>query len=299
MASADEGLKSEALIHALDEALAGRPARLEDLLARAGGLPGPMPNVRLAAAFGAELGDKPGTLAPLLDHLGAEDSADDSPRAFLPVAAAHGWAGRLRAGREVRPAWAALGQLAADVRPQVLVGVLDAVVSLAARPEQAAALLANAQAWADTEDREDRYAALALAVKAFGDTHVLENLHDDEGLFAFLSRTLEEMAEAPRSAERSWFRRSVLSSLPPTLAAVITQKGEAAQVWFAEECARAERPDVRETLSNALVRLRNVGQRGVVVDELRAALEASAKPLRHAARVRPGTGRGKGNRKIR
>src|SRR5687768_6457762 len=105
MARSDEGLKSDALRAALDEAIAGRPARLEALLAQFGDVLRPRPNLKLAAAFGAEVGPRAGQVAPLLVRLGAEDAAPDTPRAFLPVAAAHGWTGRIRAHQDVDMAW--------------------------------------------------------------------------------------------------------------------------------------------------------------------------------------------------
>ena len=110
---AQEGLRNEALQAALTAALAGKPAQLEDLLSRFGGH-GLRPNLRLAAAFGAEVSALPGTVARLLDRLGANDAAPDQPQVFLPVAAAHGWVGRLRAKREVGTAWDALALLAGD-----------------------------------------------------------------------------------------------------------------------------------------------------------------------------------------
>ena len=103
-----EGLRSEPLRAALAAALAGKPAALEDLLSRHGDGHGARPNFRLAAAFGAEIGALPGTASRLLDRLGANDAAPDTAEVFLPIAAAHGWVGRLRADREVGAAWAAL-----------------------------------------------------------------------------------------------------------------------------------------------------------------------------------------------
>ena len=64
-------------------ALAGKTAQLEDLLSRFGGY-GVRPNLRLAAAFGAEVSALPGTVAGLLDRLGANDAAPDQPQVFLP-----------------------------------------------------------------------------------------------------------------------------------------------------------------------------------------------------------------------
>src|SRR5262245_51866349 len=104
MARELEGLKSEALRAALEQALAGDCARLAELLARHGALPSPRPNVKLAQAFGAELASVPGAVAPLLEQLAALGEDDVGARVFLPIAAAHGWAGRIRTGRELEPA---------------------------------------------------------------------------------------------------------------------------------------------------------------------------------------------------
>lgn len=303
MAPSDEGIKNEALKQALDEALAGEPRRLEDLLARHGGLPGPRPNLKLAAAFGAELGAVRQNVVPLLTLLAACDAAADDARAFLPVAGAHGWAGRIRAGRDVEPAWAALADLALDERPAVNQGTHDAVVALAIRPHGADQALDRAVIWLELGDREGRYAGMALMLDVLGEPGVIASLSDHEGLLAYLTRVLEEMEDAPRSAERSVFRRRTLTALSRTIPAVVAHggTGDRAARWLEEECGRAQRVDVRQTLSQAIVRLRNSasGQRAAVADGLGAALAASAKPLRHAARVRPGTGRGKKTRAIR
>src|SRR3954462_15993923 len=111
-----EGLKSEALRGALATALAGRTAPLEALLCRSGGGGDRRPNLRLAAAFGAEIGSAPGPVARLLAHFAANDAAPDTPEVFLPIAATFGWAARLAAGRDAAQAAAALAELAGDER---------------------------------------------------------------------------------------------------------------------------------------------------------------------------------------
>lgn len=303
MATADEGLKSDPLKQALADALMGDSARLEDLLARHGGLPGPRPNLKLAAAFGAELAACRENVVPLLRKLERDEAPDDKARAFLPVAAAHGWAARIRVNRDVNTAWGALADMALDERVPVLQGLKDALLTLAVRQDGGDLVLENAAGWLELDDREARYAASALALDVLADSRVMASIADTEALFAYLSRVLEEMESAPRSAERSVFRRRTLAALTVALPSLIAHggAGEPAVQWLQEECARAERIDVRQTLSDSIVRLRGSasGQRGGVVDSLAQALEASAKPLRHAARVRPGTGRGKKTRSIR
>src|SRR5688572_15737238 len=108
MSRQEEGLKSDALRSALDSALAGDPRRLEELLARHGSMPSPRPNLKLAQAFGAELARSEGRVAQLLERLGANDAAPDTAEVFLPIAAAHGWAARVREERDVEAAYTAL-----------------------------------------------------------------------------------------------------------------------------------------------------------------------------------------------
>ncbi len=298
-----EGLKSEALKAALSEALGGDVARLEALLARHGGLPGPRPNLKLAAAFGVELAQLPGELAPLLTRLGEDEAAAESARAFLPIAAAHGWAQRIAEGREVEPGWRALEQLAADSRGPVRVGTLDALIAFALRAGGAELLLERVRAWLEEEERELCFGAAALAVEVFADPRVLATLRDPEPLLAYLSRAIERVADAPRAAERSQARRRLLTSFAPALASIIAlvRAGERGARWFEAECARAQHPDVRAALSAALQRLARQPHAppAALADELRAKLEESAKPLRDPTRVRPGTGRGRRSRSTR
>ncbi|HVZ86388.1 MAG TPA: hypothetical protein VHG72_05430 [Polyangia bacterium] len=300
--AANEGLRNEALHAALTAALSGRTRALEDLLARHGGY-GPRPNLRLAAAFGAEMAALPGVTAPLLEHLAANDAAPDTPQVFLPIAAAHGWVGRLRAGREVGSAWDALAPLAGDERGPVRVGTLDALTSFAATRAGARALLERAGDWLEIDDREIRFGAAAVVIEVFGVRASLAALSNPEPLLAYLSRAIAEVAEAPRAAERSDGRRRLLMALPRTLAAVVAvfDAGDRGPSWLEEECRNARHPDVRQALSNTLIALgdRASGEGGVLAQRLRAALEGSAKPPRDPTRIRPGAGRGRASRPVR
>jgi hypothetical protein len=298
-----EGLKSDALRAALQGALQGDTARLEALLARHGGMPGPKPNLKLAAAFGIELGALPGSLAPLLSKFGDDDAAPDDPRVFLPIAAAHGWAQRLRAEREVEPAWRALEQLAADERGPVRVGTLDALLAFTLRDGGSDQLVARAIGWLDSNDRELMFGAAALVIEALADPRVVAGIREHEQLLDYLARAIDKVARAARSAERSEGRRRVLTSLPGALALVIAlvRSGERGLRWFEEQCGRASHPDVRLAFSQALIRLHKIPQApaGTIVEGLRQALTVSAKPLRDPTLVRPGTGRGRRSRNTR
>jgi hypothetical protein len=298
-----EGFRSDELRAALVEALAGRPAALEKLLATAGLVRGVKPSLGLAVAFGAEVANLSGELAPLLNRLANDDAPPDSPRVYLPIVAAHGWAARVRAGREVEAGWAALGELAADYRGAVRIATLDALTTLCMRDGGADLLLARALSWLEHEDREQRLASAALVLEALSDRQVLAALSDTEALLAYLAQLIADIADAPRAAERWESRRRALRSLPLALARAVSflRGGERGLQWFEAQCAEATHPDLREALSRAIALLRSdehaLGER--MVASARAALEASAKPLRDPSRLRPGTGRGKGSRRTR
>ena len=303
MATSDEGFQSDNLRAALRDALAGKPAELERLLSCLGAVVTAKPNLRLAAAFGVELAALPGVVAPLLNRLGRDDAAPDTDRAFLPLAAAHGWAGRVRAKREVEVAWAALAELAADERAAVRLGARDALAALAARDNGVDELLARGLGWLELDDREVRFGSAATVVEVLVDRRLIANVRDHEVLLDYLSRVLAEVADAPRSAERSDGRRRLLTSLPTTLVVVVggSSLRERAQAWFEEESTRADHVGVRKVLSDTLARLGAPaqGQNRSVVEGMRTTLESSAKPLRDPTRVRPGTGRGKSSRRTR
>lgn len=298
----DQGFQSGSLKVALADACAGKTVELERVLCRLGAATA-KPNLRLAAAFGAEVAVFPGPVAPLLDRLASDDAAPDTDRVFLPIAAAHGWAGCIRAGRDAQMAWVALAELAADERAPVRIGTCDALVSLGMRDAGADALVSVALSWLDHVDRDWRLSTAALAIEALGERRVLASMRDPQPLLNYLSRVIDEVAEAPRSAERSDARRRLLRSLPRVLAAVVSNlRGSPdAQGWFQGECARAEHPAVREALSDVIIQL-GTSSRGLgaaVVAGLRKSLESSAKPLRDPSRLRPGTGRGKASRRTR
>jgi hypothetical protein len=300
MARADEGLKSDALRAALDEALAGDPRKLEALLARHGSMPSPRPNLKLAQAFGAELAQREGRVAALLTRLGDNDAAPDTAEVFLPIAAAHGWAARVHDERDVEAGVAALEALCADERGPVRVGTLDALIGLATREGAADRLVERARGWLEQEDRELCFGAAALVVEALGDTRVLAVLRDGEALLDYLSGVIDKVGDAPRSAERLEGRRRALTSLAQTLPKVVLgqRAGDRGTLWFQAQCERAKHPDVRRVLSDCIVKLTAQGGSAGAVP-LRAALEQSAKPLRDPTLPRKGTGRGKQTRRTR
>jgi hypothetical protein len=307
--NAGPGQKGEPLYEAVRAALAGRTAALEDLFRRHGGGPDPRPNLKLAAAFGEEMasleGDGVASAAPLrlLTRLGSDDAAPDTFEVFFPMAAAFGWAGRLRAGRDVQAAWDALRELAGDERAPVRVATHAALRAYALARDGATELVRRASAWLEPDDRtshqarEVTYGAAAVVLEVLGDRQALANVRPHARAFEFLEGAIALAADAPRSAERSDGRRRLLAALPRTLATVATVGGDAGVDWLDRACAEAKQPNVRAALSDAVVRVQAANS--VVGQRVRQSLEGSAKPPRDPTRRRKGAGRGKASRPTR
>lgn len=300
------GLKSEDLRAALRDTLAGRPgaeARLGDLLARHGGLPGPRPNLALGAAFGEAVASEGKGARRVLASFAADAATADTARAFLPIAAAFGYAARIES--DGRDAWPALFELTADDRAPVRVGLVPALAAWAGRaPGRTDLLIAEAEAWLDHDDREHRDAAAAIVLDVIAERQVLLGAQDRARLLAWVTRVLGLVADAPRAAERSPSRRKVLASLPGAIAEIgSAMRGTPDGIeWLRERLAETRHPDVRAAMDVAIDRLRKGGhaQASSSIDALRDALASSAKPPRDPARIREGTGRGKkGERRSR
>ncbi|HET6332728.1 MAG TPA: hypothetical protein VFG30_05920 [Polyangiales bacterium] len=296
-----DGFRNEALRSALRNAVGGKRTALEELLMRHGGLPGPSPNLKLAAAFGAEIGLIPESTHRLLTDFGDEPSPQESPRAFLPVAAAYGWTAQLRSGRDVEVAWSGVLEIAADSRRPVRLGMIAALRELCSTGEAADALVAHAVEWLEHEDVAIRFSASAVVLEVLTDSHVMGAVRDLDGFLAYVSHGIDMVTDASRSAERLEGRRRMLTSLSSLTAAMAKQlrAADRGADWLAAECERAKHPDVRAALSQALLTLAKSNVPRGTVERLRKVLEASAKPLRDHARVRPGTGRGRKTRTIR
>ncbi|MEP6652435.1 MAG: hypothetical protein ABJA82_03700 [Myxococcales bacterium] len=304
MRGSDEGLKSEPLRAALALAVTGKSQKLEDLLIRHGGGSDPRPNLRLAAALGVEIAALPDAPHRLLSRFGGEDAAPDDPRVFLPMAAAHAWVALLRAEREQERAWAALAELAADERAPVRLATRDALAGLTLREGGGRALVTAAADWLAADDLNKRFSGTALVVEVLNERRLITSLTAAAPqLLDYLARAVNEVAEAPRSAERLDGRRRLLLSLPPTLATVVATlaAGDVGPAWFEDICASAKDPEVRRVLSDTLLNLRktSLGHSSTVAQRLRQVLGSSAKPLRDPTRLRPGTGRGKSSRRLR
>ncbi len=299
-----EGLRSEELRAALADALAGRAKRLGDLLALHGGLPGVRANLALAGAFGEAVAGAGKGARALLDGLRADPAEADSARAFLPIAAAYGYAARLEG--DPRHAWEGVLELAADDRAPVRMALVAALSAWCARAAgNVDQLVARAGEWLELEDREHAYAAQAIALDVIADRRGLEGLEDPRALLGWLERLLEAVASAPRAAERSVARRKMLAALPAALAetAASLRAGHDGVAWLIERAAEAHHADLHRAMERTIDELRrgSRAQRSETLEALRAALATTVKPPRDPTRIREGVrARGKkGKRRSR
>jgi len=302
-------LDSAALQRAFKEAVANKPKALDDLLTRYGGLPGAM-NARLADAFSDEVVAHKGDVLPLLARMANDDADADQQRVFLPIVATYGFcaclsANKLRRSADIETAWLAIAQLAVDGRLPVRLGTVGALVGLSTKEGGAGVLMERAVQWRQDGDRETQFGAAATVLAVLSHANVLTAVRDHEAVLEYVSRVIALIADAPRSAERSEARRRALRVLPDTLSVLMARmarvSGERGAAWLSQECEHASQPQVREVLSEVIVRLQkdSQGLGRATIEKLRKTLEASAAPLRDGVFKRPGTGRGKSSRKIR
>jgi hypothetical protein len=293
------GLGSDELKRLLALALGGRADELAFWLARLGGQPGPRPNLALASGFGAEVAAHGDRALRLLALFATNDAAPDTSEVFLPMAAAHGYAQLVVRERAVRAAWLALFDLAADERTPVRIATGAALIEVCAK-RGADAFVGEVETWMDDERRDQRWGALAVACDVLADRRALDALRDRSRWLDVLAALLDDLAEAPRAAERSDARRRVLAALPAALAQVAQSfRGSPSGVdWLEARCREATQVDVRSALDHVLARLRKRGaaEKVATLAALDVALASSAKPPRDPSRIREGVGRGKKRR---
>lgn len=287
------GLRSEELRAALTAALAGSPSRLGDLLARHGGLPG-RPNLALAEAFGDSVAEGKDARA-LLDALRAEDE-EDGARTFLPIAAAFGYAARLKS--DPRHAWRGVHELTADDRAVVRLGTIAALRAFATRARgNVDQLVAHASEWLEGDDREHVYASQALALDVVSAPHGIDGLEDREALCEWLARVLDVLDSAKRADERSLARRRLLAAIPDALAEVASSLRGAPDgiAWLTEQFEGHPHPDLRAAFDRTIDALRRGAraQPAPAIEALTAALASTKKAPRDPTLIRDGRGRGK------
>jgi hypothetical protein len=250
----------------LADALAGKGTLVFfDALRRAGGMPGPRPNVDLLRAVGARLaaGGKAG------QALVRTMLADEHPA--LHRAALH-------AVSAEKDAIARLHDLADEPVKLRRDSVVDALAEVMSADADAGA--------AELARFTDGFLHAHVALDALGDPRVLDRLSGPTELFARFAEAFDLADGAPRSADRSQGLRILREGMPAQLARVVPRFREA--LGFIEERTDRERPETRQVVAQMITALRNVVARSRL-DDLRARLEATEKPPRDPTRIVKGT----------
>ena len=303
-APSSEGLRSEALRAALTSALAGKPGPLEDLLRRHGDGHGARPNLRLAAAFGAEMAALPGERVAPARSAGRERRRARHGRR-VPPDRRRAWLGRTAAGRSrgrrgLGRAGDAGGRRA-DARPTGHAGRAG-VVRRASAVAETRCWRGRSTGWRSTTARSA--SAPPASSSRCSPTARRWPRSPIPSRCSTICRARSPPSPARRGRRSDRMRaggccsrcRGRWRAWRPACAPAI-----AAPTWLEEECRSATHPDVRGALSNTVLILadKSSGQGAALAQGLRAALEGSAKPPRDPTRVRPGAARGKSSRPMR
>jgi hypothetical protein len=283
-----EGLRSEAITAALDEAIRTpdrQPDRLYKLLAVASGLPGPRMNTGVAQGFANECAARGKAAAKVVERLATLD-AELAPGAteleFLPVC------GIL-----------AVGALAAKdpdpkARKKALARLHDASEDVRFRVREAAALaLARIGSIdADATVREvaswmDGYFQAAAVLHALGDATWLTAIDDGPAVIERLDEAFVLAKDAPRSAVRWPGWKALHEELGRVPAAVATRFGVPVFDMLAR-WAEASMPELREAIESNLRDKKLGGRFHPEIERVRAALGASAPVPRDPTLARQG-----------
>ncbi|WP_437679284.1 hypothetical protein [Sorangium sp. So ce131] len=294
-------------------ATSGDPAELLALLERSSGLPArrggarapgpdlgpsaPLPrtNLELARAVGAAIADRGAAAERLVRALCA--SAEEyalivAAQALAAQAARGGDRAKGRPGARSAPRAAGeplrdLEQIAEDPRRLVRDGVIAALrTMLAARGD---VLVAELSSWTDG------YLQAHAALEALADRTLLTGISAGAEVVARLEEAFALSDLSPRADERLQGLRLLRQGMPAQIATLAGRFPEVVR-WL-EEKTRAERPESRDVVAQAIAALRKGSFSDAETARLAAALAATAPVPRYAARIVQGTRkRSKGRR---
>jgi hypothetical protein len=270
--SAQEPLRNPALASAIDAAVSRGDTAVFALLCRHSGLPGPRPNLKLAAAVGRHIAAHGPRGDALIRALAAARPGPypEGTSEFLPICAAQALAARYAEEPTGEPL-VLLRAVAEDTRHLVREGAIAGLLAMAAaRPVDLVPLLAS---WMDG------YLASAVALAALGSRAWLDRLPRPDELLARLDQAFELLEGASRSDQRSQGYRTLLRAISDASAHFVARFPNATAERLAARAATAA-PDLREALQRTIDEGRRQGQAGARFTEVERGLEASAPPRR-------------------
>jgi hypothetical protein len=288
-----EGLRNDALLAALKDALAGRPQKLHAQLEILSGLPGTRVNTALASAFATECaraGAPADRVAFEMARLAPDVAPGGSPREFLPVCGVLALAARAALEPELRAeVLAHLHDAAEDPRFRVRDAVPPALARIGEKLPDA--LAADVATWTDG------YHQAAAVLLALSDPRWLSALKDQAAVLARLDEAFALARDAPRSAVRWPGWKALADALGTAPGAVAARFGVPVFDLLAS-WAKVEMPELREAIEKNLRSKALAGRHGAEIERVRAALGASAPVPRDPTILVQGMrGRGKKRRR--
>ena len=265
-------LRNPAIASALEQALAGRShAEVHAQLARAGGLPGPRPNWRLAWAFARAVADAGSRADALVADLVAMDERRAPVRTaleFIPLVGAFCLAARALAAPALTPELDRLMLMAEDPRHLVREGVVLALVEIGG--ERSDELVTALASWTAM------YLPASVALAALATKPWIDQLAKADPVIARFDEGFTLAENAPRADRRSQGYRTLVETLSEAPAKVLHRFAGPMLVWLE---SRAQTADVqlREALGALIDGARS---RGHGLEGVRAGLDASAPPRR-------------------
>lgn len=288
-----EGLRSETLTAALEEALRGKTERLYQQLGLASGLPGNRVNMTLAQGFATECSSH-GKAADKLILAMATLSPDIAPgatdREFLPMCGV--LALGVRASREPSLRKKAVGLLH-DLADDPRFRVREVVPMALARIGEPLGdeLVADVASWMD-----GFFQATAVLL-ALSDNAWLSATNDVDAITARLDEAYDLIRKAPRSASRWPGFKALVEALSTAPAAIASRHGvpifDRLAAW-----TNTEMPELRTAIETNLKSGKIKGRYQAEIERVRHALEGSKAPPRDPTQIVQGM-RSRGKKRSR
>lgn len=288
-----DGLRDDALLAALDAAVAGRPDALYQSLTLSSRLPGPRPNLDLAEGIALELASRGKAGDRLLEAMITIDASrapGGTPWEFIPmvgvVAAGVRGAGDEKARARVVDL---LHDAAADLRYRVRGLVPEALARIGEVAGDA--LVPMCTSWT-----EGYFHAAALLL-ALAHERWVKTLADEAEVLARLDEAFVLAETAPRSAERYPGRKALVEALGTAPASLTARFGPPVLDLLARH-TKTKMPELRDAIRAVTTSKALAARYRDALASLTAALAATETAPRDPTRIVQGT-RGRGGKRRR
>ena len=282
-------LKNEALIRALDGAIAGDPRPLYSELARLSGLPGPRANMGVLEAFAdacALRGERADGLLIALAKLDADHAPGATPLEFLPMCGVAGLGARASLDKKARAQLlSVLHESAEDFRFRVREVVPTALARVgAATGDELVPML---------EEWTNGFFHAAAALRALASPEWSVTLTKAAPVIARMDEAFRLADDAPRATQRYPGWKALIDVLAFAPGKLASRFGVAVFDMLVR-WSTVKEPILRDVIEKNLQDPRLVGRHNPEIERVRAALTAALPPVRNPDHyVGPTRGRGR------